>query len=401
MSRFLMLILAGLWTVAAFAGPADKVTYQGKLLQSGVPADGEFDFTFDVYDAEANGQLLDTQTVSGVTVTDGVFSVILDFGDPELFIADRWLEVTVDQNGKSSQLSPRSLLTGTPVALRADVADQAVIADLATLTDADSVNSSSVIDGSLVAADVDSTSIQQRITAECPAGQSIRAIAEVGTVTCEADDAGVESVVGGTGLISSGSTEVTLDLDTSTIQTRVTGACGANEAIQSIDANGNVVCETDDNTNNHGVAHAGYDSAPLGIGTISSTSQNHWDFFAGTYGDASLTLAGGEKVMVTVGAYVYKDDLDATTDIKAEISPCYSLSAGFSSLATADFPGKSRFQVQSTGALDQVWVQASYVFTGLASGTHYFTLCTRRLDSDVGAADFAISAPKVTVLTFP
>lgn len=401
MARIPLLLLIGLWATVAVAGSADKVTYQGRLLQSGVPADGQYDFTFDLYDAESGGLVLDTQSVAGVTVTDGVFSVILNFGDADLFVADRWLAVTVEQNGKSTPLSPRSLLTGTPVAVRADVADQAVIADLATLTDVDSVSSSSVVDGSLTAVDVDSSSIQQRISAECPAGQSIRSVAEEGTVTCETDDAGVESVVGGTGLMSTGTTEVTLELDTSTIQVRVTGACGANEAIQSIDANGNVVCETDDNTNNHGVAHAGYDSAPLGIGTITSTSQNSWNYFAGTYGDASLTLAADEKVMVTVGAFVYKDDVDATTDVKGEISPCYSLTAGFTSLSIADFPGKSRFQVQSTGDLDQVWVQATYVFTGLGTGTHYFTLCTRRLDADAGAADYALNAPKVTVLTFP
>lgn len=401
MARILLLLLTGLWATATFAGSADKVTYQGKLLQSGLPADGTFDFTFDLYDAQSGGLLIDTQSVAGVTVADGVFSVILDFGDADLFVADRWLAVTVDQGGKSTVLSPRSLLTGTPVALRADVADQAVIADLATLTDVDSVTGSSVVDGSLTAADVDSSSIQQRITAECPAGQSIRSVAEEGTVTCETDDAGVESVVGGTGLMSSGTTEVTLELDTSTIQVRVTGACGANEAIQSIDANGNVVCETDDNTNNHGVAHAGYDSAPLGIGTITSTSQNSWDYFAGPYGDASLALTAGERIMVTVGAFIYKDDVDATTDVKGEISPCYSLSAGFTGLSIAGFPGKSRFQVQSTGSLDQVWVEATYVFTGLGAGTHYFTLCTRRLDTDTGAADFALTSPKVTVLTFP
>jgi len=56
------------------------------------------------------------------------------------------------------------------------------------------VNSSSVVDGSLVAADTDTTSIQSRVTGTCGAGSSISSVNSAGAVGCETDDLG-----GGTG----------------------------------------------------------------------------------------------------------------------------------------------------------------------------------------------------------
>lgn len=50
------------------------------------------------------------------------------------------------------------------------------------------VDSSMIADGSIVAADVDATSLQVRVGGSCPAGESIRAIAPDGAVTCEIDD---------------------------------------------------------------------------------------------------------------------------------------------------------------------------------------------------------------------
>lgn len=48
--------------------------------------------------------------------------------------------------------------------------------------------SSMIANGTIVAADVDENSIQRRVLASCPPGQSIRAISASGGVTCEVDD---------------------------------------------------------------------------------------------------------------------------------------------------------------------------------------------------------------------
>jgi hypothetical protein len=56
-------------------------TYQGKLTDAGTAANGIFDFEFRLFDATAGGaQIGSTVSRNDVPVTDGIFSVVLDFG---------------------------------------------------------------------------------------------------------------------------------------------------------------------------------------------------------------------------------------------------------------------------------------------------------------------------------
>ncbi len=87
---------------------------------------------------------------------------------------------------------------------------------------------------------VDSTAVQLRVAGACPAGQSIRAIATDGTVTCEVDDVGASTVYSaGAGLTLTGTT---FSLDTTGLQARVTGTCGVGQAVTAIGATGDVIC---------------------------------------------------------------------------------------------------------------------------------------------------------------
>ena len=77
------------------------ITYQGKVTDSGgIPvADGDYSMTFTIYDAETSGTSLWSSGSITVTVSGGVFSVLLgDTGQPTLnldFDSDYWLEIDI------------------------------------------------------------------------------------------------------------------------------------------------------------------------------------------------------------------------------------------------------------------------------------------------------------------
>ena len=98
-------------------------TYQGRLDAGGAPANGSFDLRFAIYDAASGGSLLaGPLTNAAVAVSNGLFTVALDFGAGVFDGADRWLEIGVRTNGGLSSfttLNPRQLITPAPYALNA------------------------------------------------------------------------------------------------------------------------------------------------------------------------------------------------------------------------------------------------------------------------------------------
>lgn len=104
-------------------------TYQGQLLDNGNPANGDYNLTFAVFDALVDGtQVSVSLTNAPTSVSNGLFTVTLDFG-AGLFPGDaRWLEVGVATNGSSSfaTLSPRQALLPTPYAIHASTASDVV-----------------------------------------------------------------------------------------------------------------------------------------------------------------------------------------------------------------------------------------------------------------------------------
>ena len=98
-------------------------TYQGKLADGGNPAGGSYDLQFTLYDAATNGNLVAGPiTNSAVGITNGLFTVALDFGASPFNGDARWLEIGVRTNGSPSGftlLAPLQPLTPTPYALQA------------------------------------------------------------------------------------------------------------------------------------------------------------------------------------------------------------------------------------------------------------------------------------------
>jgi hypothetical protein len=94
-------------------------TYQGRLTDGGSLASGTYDFLFTLYDAD-DWQFGPPISREDVQVTDGLFTVHLDFGDYAFLGWERYLEIGVrpgDSEGDYTTLSPRQPLTAAPFAL--------------------------------------------------------------------------------------------------------------------------------------------------------------------------------------------------------------------------------------------------------------------------------------------
>ena len=207
------------------AAVPDTTHFTARVSDGDGPITGVVPMTFKFFDTASTGTgtelwsedyaaLIATEglvTVElGQTASNGLDSIVFDGSDV-------WLEVTVN----SVVQSPRIKVGVVPYAVAAGTAE--------TL-------------GDLAPGDV-----QQLVTGTCAAGSSIRAIAANGTVTCEPDDVGTGDITGvtaSTGLTGGGTSgTVSLSVDTSTIQARVASSCAAGSAIRAIAAGGTVTCE--------------------------------------------------------------------------------------------------------------------------------------------------------------
>ena len=108
--------------VSALQGLAGTAfTYQGRLKDGGSPANGVYDLQFTLY-ADSGGASLVAGpiTIENQSVTDGYFTVQLDFGSGAFNGEARYLEVGVRPGasvGLFTNLSPLQQLTPAPLAL--------------------------------------------------------------------------------------------------------------------------------------------------------------------------------------------------------------------------------------------------------------------------------------------
>jgi hypothetical protein len=95
-------------------------TYQGKLELSSEAVTGSADFQFRLFNAATGGaQIGNLLSVNNVTVTDGVFTVPIDFGTNAFNGDARWLDIAVRSpagSGNFVLLTPRQLLNAAPYA---------------------------------------------------------------------------------------------------------------------------------------------------------------------------------------------------------------------------------------------------------------------------------------------
>ncbi len=126
MKKFLILLTAAIMNYGptALAVP-QLVNYQGYLTATdGTPLDSTVSVVFTIYDAESGGVVQWTEAHASVTVTDGLFHVLLGSVTPlaDLFNANRWLGVTV---GSDAEMSPRQQIVSVAHAYRVGTVDGA------------------------------------------------------------------------------------------------------------------------------------------------------------------------------------------------------------------------------------------------------------------------------------
>ena len=123
------LVALSLWLAAnaplssAFA-QGTAFTYQGLLFDGTNEPTGNYDMQFYVYNAATGGGVVGGPIASApVGVTNGLFTVVVDFGPGVFTGASSWLQIGVRTNGSVAAyavLSPRQQLTPTPYAIFAE-----------------------------------------------------------------------------------------------------------------------------------------------------------------------------------------------------------------------------------------------------------------------------------------
>lgn len=115
--------LAALTSILSAQAQATRFNYQGWLTDAGSAASGNYDLQFVLFDAATNGNAVGpVNTLAPVAVSNGLFSITLDFGSAAFEGSARWVQIAVRTNGSASAyatLAPRQPVLPTPYAIHA------------------------------------------------------------------------------------------------------------------------------------------------------------------------------------------------------------------------------------------------------------------------------------------
>jgi hypothetical protein len=127
--KFYFTALAALmFAVTGLRAQTTAFTYQGQLNNSNTPVTGNYDFRFQLYNA-GGGAVSQLVTNAPVGVTNGLFTVTLNFGASVFDGSPRTLEIAVRTNGDThayTVLAPRQTVTSVPYAIQSLNASNAV-----------------------------------------------------------------------------------------------------------------------------------------------------------------------------------------------------------------------------------------------------------------------------------
>lgn len=115
-------LIVVLFVAFAVSAQTSVFTYQGRLTDTNIPASGTHQMQFALYDAVTGGtQIGSTVENTAVNVSNGVFTVQLDYGAAAFSAVERFLEISVRRNSNETYttLSPRQRITSAPYSIRA------------------------------------------------------------------------------------------------------------------------------------------------------------------------------------------------------------------------------------------------------------------------------------------
>lgn len=131
-------------------------TYQGQLANNGSPANGTYDLSFTLFTTNSSGvAIAGPVTNSAIAVSNGLFTVTIDFGLGACTGGSNWMEIAVSTNEANSftTLAPRQQLTPVPYAITAgSITGPVPLTQLPTnlvTNGSKSVNVSGIFNGSL------------------------------------------------------------------------------------------------------------------------------------------------------------------------------------------------------------------------------------------------------------
>ena len=154
-------------------------TYQGRLNNSGNPANGNFDFAFTVFGTNSGGSpITGTITNPSVSVNNGLFTSALDFGS---FLTGNpaWLEIGVRSNGNGGfvTLVPRQQLTPTPYAMFANTASNVVGAINGNLITTGTIGAAQIAPGSVGITQLAPAAATGLLALQVPSNTNLQAVA--------------------------------------------------------------------------------------------------------------------------------------------------------------------------------------------------------------------------------
>lgn len=135
---FLIAVVCFVLCNSSFAAVPTLINFQGRLTDSlGNPQDSSYSITFKIYDAPSGGNIVWQETQLSITVTRGIFNVLLGSVTPitdSIFNdTSRWLTFVV---GAEPEITPRARLSSSPYAFRVNTVDGAsggtIVGDIQT-----------------------------------------------------------------------------------------------------------------------------------------------------------------------------------------------------------------------------------------------------------------------------